>query len=85
MMFPWGEAVPLHQSFPQSAYYNQEDSYQITKKSKVIPYQENFGEFLVTDFGIPNKARCQLPRFSNSCPSENRVDLIRPICKMKIS
>lgn len=56
MVFPWGEVVPRHQSFVQSAFYNQ-NSHQITKKLKVISYQENFGQFLVTGFGIPNEGQ----------------------------
>lgn len=64
MMFPRGEVVPLHQLFAQLAFYNQADSQHITKKSKVIPYQENVGEFLLTGFRIPNKG--QVARYQSS-------------------
>ena len=57
MTFPWGEIVPLSQSFAQSAFYNQEDSHQITRKSNVILYQENFEEFPITVFCISDKGK----------------------------
>ena len=62
MMFPWGEIVPLHQSFAQPDY-NQEDSHQITRKSNVIIlYQENFEEFPIIVFCIPNKGKVSVTK-----------------------
>ena len=62
MMFPWGEIVPLRQSFAQPAFYNQEDSHQLTRKSNVILYQENFEEFPIIVFCIPNKGKVSVTK-----------------------
>ena len=62
MMFPWGEIVPLYQPFAQPAFYNQEDSHQITRKSYVILYKENFEEFPITVFCISNKGKMSVTK-----------------------